>query len=295
MPAEVNKMHVAENQVAETARRGRCTFRLPSVLLLSAMANVALLRGQAPVALAPANRPSVQTASAAPKPAISYVGGMLEIDASDMTLAQVLMRVASLTGIKFDIPPEASSELMPVIRVGPGSSRQVLASLLRESHFNFLLQGSDADPDKLQSVLILPEDKKDNAADSSDPGTVPGRRSLGRPGGLQPKQEEASAYTPSVQTGSESQPPGNGAAPGSDGGAPPPQPDQNGGSVPVAVSPSSIASSDGMRPGAMSPPAVLSQENITQQLQQMYTQRMQMNQQGRPSGTAPTVTPDASN
>lgn len=43
---------------------------------------------------------------------------------------------------------------------------------------------------------------------------------------------------------------------------------------------------DVARPATLSPPPVLNQETISQQLQQMYQQRMQMIQQGRQTGNS---------
>ena len=93
-------------------------------------------------------------------PTISYVGGQLRIDALGSTLADVLTKVAALTGVKIDVPAGADSERMPVVELGPGPARQILASLLSDSNFDYLIQASDADPEKIQSVLLMPREKK---------------------------------------------------------------------------------------------------------------------------------------
>src|ERR1039457_6281954 len=91
---------------------------------------------------------------------ISYVAGQLRIDAFDVTLADVLQKVAALTGVIIDLPAGARNERMPVVELGPGTARQVLAELLSDSTFDFFIQSPGADPDKLQSVLLIPREKK---------------------------------------------------------------------------------------------------------------------------------------
>ena len=53
---------------------------------------------------------------------------------------------------------------MPVVELGPGPARQILASLLSDSNFDYLIQASDADPEKIQSVLLMPREKKGTEA-----------------------------------------------------------------------------------------------------------------------------------
>src|ERR1039458_1977939 len=115
-----------------------------------------------------------QTVSAPPvlekRPAvpakISYVDGKLRIDAFDVTLADVLTKVAALTGVTIEVPAGAHHERMPVVELGPGTARQVLAELLSDSTFDFLIQSPSEDPEKLQSVLLIPRDKKGAGAEA---------------------------------------------------------------------------------------------------------------------------------
>src|ERR1019366_8041606 len=106
---------------------------------------------------------------------ISYVAGQLRIDAFDVPLADVLQKVAALTGVIIDLPPGARNERLPVVELGPGTARQVLAELLSDSAFDFLIQSSSADPDKLQSVLLMPRDKKGGGTTTADGTARPPR------------------------------------------------------------------------------------------------------------------------
>src|ERR1035441_6645370 len=125
---------------------------------------------------------------------ISYVAGQLRIDAFDVTLADVLQKVAALTGVIIDLPPGARNERLPVVELGPGTARQVLAELLSDSAFDFLIQSSSADPDKLQSVLLMPRDKKGGGATTADGTARPPRG----PSALAAAQPEAPVPDSSV-------------------------------------------------------------------------------------------------
>jgi hypothetical protein len=217
----------------------------------------------------PAPPPSEKHPTVATK--ISYVDGQLRIDAFDVTLADVLAKVADLAGVIIEIPPGARTERLPVVQLGPGTARQVLAELLSDSTFDFLIQSPSSDPEKLQSVLLMPRDKKGGATAAADGSARPPRG----PSALAAAQPEApvpeipAPEASSVNTVAEAMP----AAPST----PPAQtaalPD-----LPMQMPSSSLQQdpSASSRPGALAPPATLTPQSINQQLQQMYQTRMQM-------------------
>ncbi len=216
-----------------------------------------------------------QTAPAAPaSPPISYVGGQLRINVLDSTLADVLTKVAALTGVKIEVPAGVGDERMPVVEVGPGPARQVLASLLSDSNFDYLIQASDTDPEKIQSVLLLPRPKKGGGANAVDAAVRPSRNPYAR-AGAPAKPEEAPAPDPPAEITVAQAGPSN---------PPPPDP-----SAPSAPAPDASMQLSPTQPGqwnipkvAPQPvPGVLSPDSISQQLQQMYQQRAQMVQQDR--------------
>lgn len=234
--------------------------------------------------------PALTTSVSANSPGVSCVGGQLKIDLINATLAEVLNKVSAVISVKIDTPVEASSERMPVLKLGPGSAREILASLLRDTHFNYLIQGSDTDPDKIQSVLIMPAEKN-TTTDSPTPAQSPYRRGFGRPAEQVARSEEALSERggePVRETVLNPSPPS--PATDSSGAPSPNQSEQPGASVTPATSLSEAARTNGTSPAQLSPPPVLSQQNISQQLQQMYQQRMQMIQQSRdtapPAGSA---------
>ena len=223
-----------------------------------------------PAPLPSEKRPTVVTK-------ISYVDGQLRIDAFDITLADVLTKVADLTGVTIEIPPGARTEHLPVVQLGPGTARQVLAELLSDSAFDFLIQSPSADPEKLQSVLLIPHDKKGGAAATADGTARPPRGTSAlaaaqpeAPVPANPQLELAAPAASSLNTVAEvtpvdpSPPPAQAAA----------LPD-----LPMQM-PSSLQQNQSAlsRPGALAPPQTLSPQSINQQLQQMYQTRVQMNQ-----------------
>lgn len=238
---------------------------------------------QAPPAESPAQAaPAPPSSPKAPAllPQVSYVDGQLKIDAHDSTLADVLTKVAALTGVAIDVPAAANSERMPIIQLGPGPARQILASLLNDSNFDYLIQASDTDPEKIQNVLVLPREKKGSGgtdAAAARPSRAPYARFLASPA----KAEEAP--TPDSPVLAQTDNP----ATEENSSAPPPaatQPD-----VSPRVPALQPEQSNLPRPGALSPPQTLSPQTINQQLLQMYQQRMQMIQQDHPATPPPAA------
>ena len=223
---------------------------------------------------------------AAKSPGVHYVGGQLEINVSDTTLADVLAQVAKLTGVKIDAPPAASSEKMPVVELGPGPARQVLTGLLSDSGFDYVIQASDSDSLKIQSVLLLTRDKKDSKAADAELNARSAHSPYSRAAQAAapaPAEETPAAEAP---TATPAEVPVAEATPTEPPPAPSPTP-----TGPAINAPQGQQDQFGPnRPGAMTPPATLNQQSINQQLQLMYQQRaqinMQMNQAASPAGSA---------
>jgi len=247
---------------------------------------------------------AAQTGPAAPTkapaaPGITYTDGELRINVLNTTLSEVLARVAKLTGVVIDLPAGAGVEKLQVVEVGPGPARQVLASLLMESNFDYLIQSADNDSEKIQSVLLMPRGKKD-----STPGGNPGGNGFRSPFGRAaaagvtspPPPEEPPVPEPPTPAVADNLPAG--LTPVDPSAPPPPQLPPSQGVQPAYApldDPSALppqaaldqplppglnADPSTSRPGALTPPPVMNQQSITQQLQQMYQTRAQMNQVG---------------
>ncbi len=85
-------------------------------------------------------------------PQVSYQGGMLTIAAQNSTLGDILREVHKCTGAAIEVPPNATERV--VTRLGPAPARDVLASLLNGSAFNYVMVGSASDPASLTTVLL---------------------------------------------------------------------------------------------------------------------------------------------
>jgi hypothetical protein len=225
---------------------------------------------------------AAQAASGIPAapPKYSYVDGQLSIRALNVTLADVLAKVASLTGVKIDVPAGAYSEKLPFVELGPGPAREILADLLSDSSFDYLLAASETDPEKIQSVLIMPREKKGARPNRVETASRSMRSPYARGAApaAEPSEPEPAPESPASQNNATPDAAHQNSQPGS-----------------MPSSPSTLAPS--LQPGQsnvpptfpVAPPSTLDAPTISQQLQQMYQQRAQMNQQTRqtPPGTNP--------
>jgi hypothetical protein len=92
--------------------------------------------------------------AAAPPPVrVEVKGSLLRIRSDKATLAEVLYEVQRQTGADIPIPAGAEQEQV-VANLGPGPGREVLASLLNGSHFNYIFVGADSDPGGISQVLL---------------------------------------------------------------------------------------------------------------------------------------------
>ncbi len=90
-----------------------------------------------------------------PKLEVRFQNGLLSIRTDRATLAKVLLEVRQHTGADIAIPAGAEQELVAA-RLGPSPAKEVLASLLNGSRFNFILLGSEHDPAALSGVILTP-------------------------------------------------------------------------------------------------------------------------------------------
>jgi hypothetical protein len=93
-------------------------------------------------------------------PEVVYDGGELTIIANNSALSEILAAVKAQMGADIDIPPAASGERI-VARLGPGAPREVLASLLSWTDFDYIISGSDTDEQRVHSVILTARGKLD--------------------------------------------------------------------------------------------------------------------------------------
>jgi hypothetical protein len=115
---------------------------------------------------------------------VSMQNGLLTIDANNSTLADVLSGVRRETKAAIDLPPGASTERV-VANLGPGTPQNVLTALLNGSRFDYIILGSQDQPDAVQRVILRAKSGPEPA--SGGPPIVAQRAPNG--GNVQPAQQ----------------------------------------------------------------------------------------------------------
>jgi len=85
-------------------------------------------------------------------PVVTYVNGKLAIVAKNSTLSDILQVVGDKTGAVIDVPDGADERV--VSQLGPGPAREVIASLLNGSHFNYVMIGNETDANSVAHVIL---------------------------------------------------------------------------------------------------------------------------------------------
>lgn len=98
-------------------------------------------------------------------PTVIYDSGLLIISAPNSTLGDILRRIRNLTGADIEAPLQADERVS--VRLGPAPPHEILRSLLAGSRFNYLIVGSDANPNALAKVLLFPKPALESLPQSS--------------------------------------------------------------------------------------------------------------------------------
>jgi len=85
---------------------------------------------------------------------VTFHNGMLSIHADRVTLAKVLFEVQRQTGAEIAIPAGAEAEEIAA-DLGPAPAREVLASLLNGSRYNFIFVGNDRGRTLQKAILSV--------------------------------------------------------------------------------------------------------------------------------------------
>ena len=112
----------------------------------------AQLQAPAPAPQAQPSPPLPPEQMPATPPDVQFRQGQLTITASNSTLGDILRGVHKETGASIDVPGNATERV--VGQFGPGPARDVLASLLNGSHFNYVLLGSSENFQALDRVIL---------------------------------------------------------------------------------------------------------------------------------------------
>jgi hypothetical protein len=91
-------------------------------------------------------------------PTVTYEDGKLTIIARNSTLSDILQAVGTKTGAAIDAPEGATERV--VSQLGPGPAREVIATLLNGSHFNYVMVGTEANPNSVAHVILTAKAEK---------------------------------------------------------------------------------------------------------------------------------------
>ena len=112
-------------------------------------------------------------------PKVTFVNGQLTIAAQNSTLGDILRAVRKQTGAAVEIPANATERV--VGQFGPGQARDVLASLLNGSHFNYVMLGSETNPDSVERVILISK-----PGSAPEAGSQPAANAANQPAYAQP-------------------------------------------------------------------------------------------------------------
>ncbi len=212
-------------------------------------------------------------------PSVTYQDRQLTIVAQNSTLADILSAVRHKTGAEFDVPTTASERV--VGRFGPGPARDVLATLLNGSHFNYVMVGTEAEPNSVAHVILtVKRGEETGPMPGGQPGQPPSVQQAGfpQPGQTQPLQP--SQAIPHQQMQGSTEPIDDDQANADD-------------SADAAEEDASDQEGNG-QPQNPNQPAVKTPEQLLQELQrqQQLIQQQQQQGQSQPQGqTQPGVQP----
>jgi hypothetical protein len=141
--------------VAQTAQPPQAS-RMPAASATPAQKSKSRAKKSEPVAEVPQTPPPPPTLEQQPPaaPQVTYKNGQLSINSRNATLSQVLRSVQAQTGASVEMPSGAGSERV-VATLGPGQPKDVLASLLNGSKFNYVILGEANNPGSVQKVILM--------------------------------------------------------------------------------------------------------------------------------------------
>ena len=216
---------------------------------------------QAPVSHEPA--PPVDTGRSGSTPLVIYEHGQLTINAENVRLSDIMSALHGVMGTEVDLPAGASEERIWA-RLGPGPARKILSDLLSNTDLNYVIQGSSRDADGIQSVTLTvhTETAPGKDADAGESARMADRR--------QPRTNPVATEVPEHEVPATQEPAVAAEVP-----PPPPATAAPLETPAVAADVQPPPANPFAHPG---PPASLTQEQMVQQLTNMYQQRKQIQQ-----------------
>jgi hypothetical protein len=106
--------------------------------------------GHPPLSTETSGSPPAETPANPPE--VTFHDGLLSIRAENSTLGDVLRAVQNATGASIESPGLTNERVY--VKLGPGEPRNILASLLNGSHYDYILLGSRQQPNSVARVML---------------------------------------------------------------------------------------------------------------------------------------------
>ena len=103
---------------------------------------------------------------------VQFANGALSIHCNNATLSEVLFQIQKITGAEIAIPSGTEQQRVAG-DFGPGTASEVLGDLLNGSGMNFVVVGSEADPNMLRSVILSRKDAGPDAPAAFETQSTP--------------------------------------------------------------------------------------------------------------------------
>ena len=250
-----------------------------------------------PPAAAPMPVRPKNPADMSPKPPkVTCHGDEITISADNSSLDAILFAVRGCTGAKIEIP-EGANRVRSFEELGPGPVREVLNDLLSGTQYNYVIQSSDSNPGKVETVLLSMRINDAGGAPAGLPADLPmtpGRRNwthmqkFDKPDpttGDDPALSVADSATTAAEI-APAEPADAGTAPAAatQAAATPTEPSSSEASSAQAQPPAPIAPPV-VDPGSNADPTKAMEDRITS-MQQMFDQRQKMIQKQNQSQSA---------
>jgi hypothetical protein len=119
-------------------------------------------------------------------PLVDFKNHQLTITSRNSTLGDILRAVHTQTGAEIEMPSNSTERVVGYF--GPGPARDVLASLLNGSHFNYVLLGAAGNSSVLDRVILITKSGPDEvtpAAKAGQSGVPQPVAGMGGPGAPQ--------------------------------------------------------------------------------------------------------------
>lgn len=95
-----------------------------------------------------------QTENSHPSLKVAYRRGLLTINATNSTLADILSAIRIQSGAAIELPPGGAQDRV-FTHIGPSPIRDAIAALLNGSGFNYLIVGSTSDPSAIEKLTLM--------------------------------------------------------------------------------------------------------------------------------------------